>query len=283
MEFVNNTKKDNRFSLRAKTIIILIITLLILGYIIIYGGMISEESLAIDFSNKLNLPSKNHIFGTDSKGKDMYLRTIKGLYNSISIGTISAFISLLISLVFSLLVAIGDERVDRFVVWITDVFMSIPHMMFLILISVALGRGKEGVIIGLSITHWPSLTRIIRGEILQIKSENYIKISKAMGKSNIYIAINHILPNLVPQIIVGVILLIPHAILHESSITFLGFGLDISNPSIGAILQESMKYLIQGYWHLVLFPGIILVIVIMCFNSLGDNLKKFIDPFAYHR
>ena len=146
-------------------------------------------------------------------------------------------------------------------------------MVFLIVIAVAVGRGIKGIIIGIALTHWTSLTRIIRAEILEIKQENYIKISKAMGKSNLYIAFNHVIPKILPQILVGTVLLFPHAILHEAGITFLGFGFDVSTPAVGIILSEAMKYLIYGYWHLAIFPGIALVSIVVCINFLGESLK----------
>ena len=128
-------------------------------------------------------------------------------------------------------------------------------MLLLILICVACGRGAEGRDSGVALTHWTSLARLIRGEVLQLKEQQYIKMARRLGKSNFYIATKHMVPHLFPQFLVGLILLFPHAILHESSITFLGFGLSNEQPAIGIILSEAMKYLITGKWWLALFPG----------------------------
>ncbi|WP_299033065.1 ABC transporter permease [uncultured Anaerococcus sp.] len=275
--------EERGLSLRKKTLLMIFISLMFLSFIFIKGSLITDESLAADFANKLKSPSLDHIFGTDANGRDMALRTIKGLANSLYIGIIGSLSSLLIASLFSLALSIGNKRVDKLVNFIIDIFLSIPHMMLLILISVATGRGAKGVILGIALTHWTSLTRLLRGEILELKNENYIKISRAMGKSKIFIFIHHILPHIAGQMIVGLILLFPHAILHESAISFLGFGLSLSTPSIGIILSESMKYLLQGHWHLAFFPGLLLCLVVYAINNLGENLGRLIDPYSYHR
>lgn len=275
--------EEKGLSLRKKTILLIFISLLFLSYIYIRGAMINDNDLKVDFANKLQGPSADHLFGTDANGRDMALRTIKGLSNSLTIGMIGSLSSLLIALIFSLLLTVGNKRIDKLVNFIIDIFLSIPHMMFLILISVATGRGQAGVILGIALTHWTGLTRLLRGEILELKNENYIKISRALGKSKLYIFINHILPHIGGQIIVGLILLFPHAILHESAISFLGFGLSLSTPSIGIILSESMKYLLQGHWYLAFFPGLLLCLVVYAINLLGENLGNLIDPYSYHR
>ncbi|WP_308653183.1 ABC transporter permease [uncultured Anaerococcus sp.] len=275
--------EEKGLSLRKKTILIIFISLLFLSFIYIRGSMIYDNDLAVDFANKLQAPSGKHIFGTDANGRDMALRTIKGLSNSLAIGIIGSLSSLLIAWVFSLLLSVGSKKIDKLVNFIIDIFLSIPHMMLLILISVATGRGATGVVLGIALTHWTGLTRLLRGEILELKNENYIKISKTLGKSKLYIFINHILPHILGQMIVGLILLFPHAILHESAISFLGFGLSLSTPSIGIILSESMKYLIQGHWYLAFFPGLLLCLVVYAINLLGENLSNLIDPYSYHR
>ena len=135
------------------------------------------------------------------------------------------------------------------------------------------------MVIGVALTHWPTLARIIRAEVLQLRSADYVQISRKLGKSRWWIATKHILPHVIPQFLVGLILLFPHAILHEASITFLGFGLSPHQPAIGIILSESMRYLSVGMWWLAFFPGLSLLIIIRTFDVLGENLKLLIDPY----
>ncbi|MGL5560814.1 MAG: ABC transporter permease, partial [Paraclostridium dentum] len=157
------------------------------------------------------------------------------------------------------------------------------HALVIILISISLGGGLKGIIIGVAITHWPSLTRIIRAEVMQIKNSEYVKLSKNFGKSNVHIATKHILPHIIPQLLVGVVLIFPHAILHEASITFLGFGLQPHEPAIGIILSEAMKYLSSGRWWLAFFPGISLVLVSLMVDNIGKQISKLINPKLAHK
>ena len=155
---------------------------------------------------------------------------------------------------------------DKVITFIIDLILGIPHILLLLLISVALGKGLRGVALGIALTHWPSLARLIRAEVLQLKESPYIQVAQKLGKSRWYIARKHMLPHLLPQFLVGLVLLFPHAILHEASITFLGFGLSSESPAVGVILSESMKYLAMGKWWLALFPGLFLVGTVLLFS-----------------
>lgn len=242
------------------------------------GTLSSDAARATDFSRKNLLPCLSYPFGTDWMGRDMFARTLKGLSLSIIIGTLAAGVSAVIALILGICAATLGKRADSVITWVIDLIMGIPHLLLLILISVAAGRGLKGVVIGVALTHWTSLARLIRAEVMQLKESPYVKIAGKLGKSKWYVAVHHILPHLVPQFIVGLVLMFPHAILHEASVTFLGFGLTSEQPAIGIILSESMKYLVLGKWWLALFPGLALVFVVVLFYLLGENLRKLIDP-----
>ena len=156
--------------------------------------------------------------------------------------------------------------------------MGVPHIVLLILISYALGKGFWGVAVGVAITHWPSLARVVRAEVLQCKEADFVAMARRLGKSPVSIAVRHMLPYVFPQYLVGLILLFPHAILHEASITFLGFGLPPEQPAIGIILSESMGYLSAGMWWLAAFPGLALVAVVLLFDMAGSSLRTLVDP-----
>src|SRR5699024_50135 len=215
-----------------------------------------------------------HLFGTDWLGRDMLARTFKGLTLSFGVGILAAFSSTMIALIFSLL-ASWNETIDRIVTGLIDLFLSVPHIVLLLLISFAMGGGFKGVVIGLALTHWPSLTRVLRAEMLQVKTAEYVGVSRKLGKSRLWIARHHILPHLLPQLFIGFILLFPHAILHEAAITFLGFGLPSEQPAIGIILSESMRYLSIGMWWLAVFPGLSLLLMVALFDMLVQSLRKW--------
>ena len=167
---------------------------------------------------------------------------------------------------------------DACIGFVIDMLMGIPHILLLLLISYACGKGTRGVVIGVALTHWPSLARLIRGEVLQLKESEYVQTAVRLGTGRLRIAVRHMLPHLFPQFAVGLVLMFPHAVLHEASITFLGFGLPSEEPAIGVILSESMRYLITGNWWLALFPGLMLVLTVMLFYAAGGALKKLLDP-----
>lgn len=268
------------FNQRSRSIAYLTFGSLFLAAITVIGTLVGEIAITTNFTQKNLLPQISHLFGTDWLGRDMLSRTLKGMSVSIYIGLFASTISAVIATILGAAAATLGKKVDAVITWFIDLVMGIPHLLLLILISYALGRGTFGVIVAVSISHWPVLTRIIRGEILQLKEANYIKIAEKLGQSKMKIVVRHMLPHVFPQFLVGLVLLFPHAILHEAALTFLGFGLPPEQPGIGIILSESMKYLALGMWWLALFPGMVLLMTVMLFDLIGDSLRKMIDPHS---
>lgn len=273
-----NSKAMHRLNRRTKTVILVGVVLLLLVVIAVSGIIMNPERYSPDYSAKKLAPSFAHLFGTDYLGRDMFFRTIKGLSTSILIGTLAATVSAFLALIIGLVAATVGGWVDKVVSYFVDLFMGVPHMVLLMLISFMLGGGMKGVIIGVALTHWPNLTRVIRGEVLQVREAQYVKCARRFGISKMRVAWRHIVPHVLPQFIVGLILLFPHAILHEAGLTFLGFGLSLDAPAIGIILSEALKHIATGMWWLVFFPGVMLVIVVMLFDKLGDQVGRLIDP-----
>ncbi|MBJ7882023.1 ABC transporter permease [Gelidibacter salicanalis] len=272
---MKRSKKRNRRK-RALTFSVLGVILLLI--LVGSGFLIDTQGLVVNFDEANSAPSWSHPFGTDWLGRDMFVRTVKGLSLSFWVGLLAAFISGVIALILSLLLLV-NKTLDSLVTGLIDLFLGVPHIVALILISFMLGGGLYGVIIAVALTHWPRLARLLRAEIMQIKNSEYISVSRHMGKSWFWIAQHHILPHLMPQLFIGFILMFPHAILHEASITFLGFGLSSEQPAIGIILSEAMGYLSSGMWWLAVFPGLMLLVMVAVFDSLGRNLRKVFDPF----
>lgn len=272
-----NHKKLNK-GLRQRTFFLIIISNFLLLCLILSGILISDDKLAIHPESINKSPSFTHLFGTDWLGRDMLARTLKGLTLSFGVGILASLVSTLIALILSLFASL-HKIFDWIVTSLIDLFLSVPHLVLLLLISFAMGGGFKGVVIGLALTHWPSLTRVLRAEMLQVKTAKYVRISQQLGKSKLWIARYHILPHLLPQLFIGFVLLFPHAILHEAAITFLGFGLPSEQPAIGIILSESMRYLSTGKWWLAVFPGLLLLVMVFLFDILGQNLRKWFDPF----
>ena len=266
------------FNTRVRLIILLLIAALYLIGILVWGVCMPETDYAVNYSEKFLAPSLPHMFGTDFMGRDMFMRSVKGLSNSLIIGLIASVVSSFISLIFGISAGLLGGIFDKFVQTCVDCCMGLPHLVLLILISVLLGRGERGVLLSVALTHWPELTRIIRAEVLQIRASQYVQASYKMGKTKLQVAVCHILPHVIPAYIVGLVLLFPHTIMHESAVTFLGFGLPAETPAIGVILSESMKHIATGKWWLALFPGLMLIAAVFLFYVIGDNLKKLINP-----
>ena len=271
--------KKNR---RIQSFALLILAAVLLAVIAVLGSFWQEAAIRTDVARKNLAPCIQYPFGTDWMGRDMFVRTVAGLSLSIRIGLLTAAVSAVMAFVLGLSAAVFGKFVDSAVRLLIDIVMGIPHMLLLILISFACGRGFWGVVCGIAFTHWASLARLIRGEVLQLKQSQYVKIAEKLGKGKFYIAFSHMAPNLVPQFITGLVLMFPHAILHEASITFLGFGLSSESPAVGVILSESMKYLAMGKWWLALFPGLFLVGTVLLFHYIGQELCRLLDPGSVH-
>ena len=267
---------------RRTTLWFLLAAVAALAAVTVAGLLLEEQAMVTDFSRKDLTPSLTYLFGTDWLGRDMFCRTLAGLSLSIRIGLLTAAVSALVALVLGVASATLGGRVDAVISWCIDLVMGIPHILLVMLISIAFGKGFTGVVAGVALCHWTSLARVIRGEVLQLRQAPYILAAGKLGVSRLQVVRKHMLPHLLPQFLTGLILLFPHAILHEASVTFLGFGLSAEQPAIGVILSESMRYLTTGKWWLALFPGLSLVAVVVLFALLGERLRLLLDPASVH-
>ena len=262
--------KSRLMTRRFKTILIVVVALAILVTLTVAGITMDPERYATNLSEKNQPPSLHHLFGTDWMGRDMFIRTITGLSTSIYIGLLASIVTSVVALLLGVIAGTVGRWATSAFTWSVDLFMGVPHLILLILISVLLGRGARGVMIGVIATHWCPLGR----------NSQYVQASARMGKSKVWIAMRHMLPHVIPQFVVGLVLMFPHAIMHEASITFLGFGLPAEQPAIGVILSESMRYLTTGMWWLAVLPGVCLLIIVVLFEAIGNNLRLLIDPFS---
>ena len=246
--------------------------------IFIWGMFLPEESYGVHYENKFLAPEAAHPFGTDFMGRDMFFRSVKGLSTSLVIGVLAALVSSLIALFLGIASAVCGGWVDKLVNLAIDLCMGLPHLVLLLLISFMMGRGVRGVTVAVALTHWPSLSRMVRAEVLQIRSSQYVQTAYKLGVSPWKVALTHMLPHVLPVYLIGLMLLFPHAIMHEAAITFLGFGLPAEMPSIGVILSEAMKHIVTGKWWLAVFPGLLLLVALIFFDTIGENLKKLWNP-----
>lgn len=267
---------------RQRTLFLLLFCALALAGVTAAGLALSDQAMVTDFSRKNLSPCAAYWFGTDWMGRDMLSRTLTGLSLSIRIGILTAAASAVIALVLGVAAATLGRRVDAAISWLIDLVMGIPHILLIMLISLACGKGFTGVVVGVALSHWTSLARLLRGEVLQLREAPYVRVAEKLGQGRLQVVRRHMLPHLLPQFLTGLILQFPHAILHEASVTFLGFGLSPEQPAIGVILSESMRYLTTGKWWLALFPGLALVLTVVLFAVMGEHLRRLLDPASVH-
>jgi len=270
----------NDMNRRKRTVLLSVLMAVLLVMIYAAGFLIPDEAVQGSFTDARQAPTLEHFFGTDALGRDLFFRTLKGLSVSVTIGLVASLVSAVIAVLIGVVSAMGSSRVDAVINWIIDLVMGVPHTILVILISFVMGKGLAGLMTGIAATHWCSLARVIRGEVLKLRSCRYVAVSRRLGKSGGWILVNHILPHMIPQFFVGLVLMFPHAILHEAAISFLGFGLPPEQPAIGIILSESMRYISTGMWWSAVLPGLVLVIIVLLTDRLGDNLRMITDPYS---
>lgn len=252
----------------------LAISLIVLVSILISGFYLGFSANDIDFANKNQSPEINAIFGYDWLGRNVFNRTISGLSISIICACVSTLLSSLLAIVFGFMQASHNRYISFFATTLSDMVCGIPQIVLLLLVSIALNRGFLGVIVGISITHWATLSKILAGEIKEISKLPWYLF--AYKNYSLFKRLKLILPCIVPQILVGAGLMFPHAILHESTITFLGFGISSEVPAVGIILSEASMHLANNVWWVALLPGISLILVTMLVKYTAELIAELI-------
>lgn len=228
---------------------------------------------AINLFNKNLAPNFNYWFGTDWLGRDVFSRTLKALLFSLAMGGLASLSCALLSLCLALIGNI-NTTLSYVIDTLTDVWSALPHLLVMIVLSVLVGGGFEGLVIAITFSHWPKLTRLLKIEIEQLRQKPYVLHSLAFGHSKLHAYQTHLTPHVLPQMLTGILVLYPQALVHGAGLTFLGFGIEPSTPSMGGMLSESSQYLLSGQWWLALFPGIILIISLLLLMSISKSYEK---------
>lgn len=266
-----------RMSGRVRAVAVAVAATVVIVALLVAGATTGPGTYAVDFTARNLAPVPGHPFGTDWMGRDMLHRTVKGLSLSIVVGGVAAVLSSALAVLLGVLASV-DRRADRVILWLVDLFQGIPHLIVMIFVSILIGRGMTGVMLAVALTHWPPLTRVIRAEMLTLRSRPYVSAARAVGIGRVRVSVTHLLPHVAPQVVVGSVLMFPHAILHEASLTFLGFGIPPEQPAVGVILSESMRYLSTGAWWLSVIPGACLVLLVLLFDALGHAVERTLRP-----
>lgn len=267
---------------RPRTILALVLGTAAIVAVVVAGTLAAGPASVTDLPQRNLGPSTEHPFGTDRYGRDLLLRVLVGLRLSLTVGAAAALISGTIALLLACLAAVGGRWAAAVVAWLVDLFLALPHLVLLILVAFALGGGTGAVIIAVGATHWPRLTLVLTAAAEGVVRSDYVALSRGFGHGRAYVARRHLAGHLVPHLSVGVVLMFPHAILHEAALSFLGLGIDPGQPAIGVLLEESMRSLSAGYWWLAVLPGVALLLVVKLVDRIGEDARLLLDPRSHH-
>ena len=266
--------------LRNKAALTAMVLLLIISVLVIAAPWLSPyEFDAIDWELISTPPSleNGHIFGTDSVGRDLFVRTLYGGRMSLMVGIIATLVSLIIGITWGATAGYIGGRVDGIMMRIVDILYAMPFMFFVILLMVFFGRNIYLIFIAIGAINWLDMARIVRGQTLTLKGKEYVEAAMACGVSTPRIILRHIVPNLLGIVVVYVTLTIPQVILVESFLSFLGLGVQEPMTSWGALVNEGAQDMESAPWAL-LFPAGFLATTLFCFNFIGDGLRDALDP-----
>lgn len=232
---------------------------------------------AQDLVNTNQGPTMKHIFGLDDLGRDIFARIWIGGRVSLTIGVVGAAVSLLIGVLYGGFSGYFGGTIDDILMIIVEILVGIPYMIVVIIVSMALGKGIHSLLIALCLTSWTGLARLVRGQVIALKSSEYVLAARALGTSDFKIIWKHLFPNMLSVIIINTTFSIPGFIFSESFLSFLGMGIQPPNTSWGAMAalgQQQMMY----YPHELLFPALAISLTMLAFNLLGDGLRDAFDP-----
>ncbi|MGK5641336.1 ABC transporter permease [Streptomyces sp. URMC 126] len=236
------------------------------------------DEQAVDLGAKLRAPSAAHPFGTDEVGRDLLLRSVYGLRVSLLVGAVAALVATLVGTAVGALAGALGGWADRVVMRVVDLFSSVPHLLLGIFVVAMFRPGVGPVIASIAVTHWLSTARIVRAEVLSMRSRPFVDAAVSGGASRLRIAVRHLLPGVLPQAGLAAVLMIPHAIWHESALSFLGLGLPTHQASLGNMVQAARGSLLAGDWWPTLFPGLFIIVPTLAVAGLAAAWRERLSP-----
>ena len=263
---------------RHKAAMIAAVILVLLSLMVYLAPVIAPyEFDEIDLKNRQQPPSIEHFMGTDDLGRDLYTRLLYGGRISVTIGIFAALVSTLIGATLGAMAGFYGGRSDNLIMRLTDVAIAIPSLPLLIVLSSYTNATIPAIVLIIGLLSWMSTARVVRGSVQSIKQQEFVLSARMLGLRNRAIITRHIIPNVMGPIIVGATLGVGGAIIIESSLSFLGLGISPPVPTWGNMLQDSQSTMATKPW-LTIFPGLAILITVLCINFLGEGLHDALDP-----
>ena len=267
----------HQFSKNKAAVISLIVIILLVLACACAPLLTPYEYDTIDLINKMQLPSAEHIFGTDNYGRDIFTRVLYGGRMSLLISLAAMIMSMIVGPLLGAIAAFYGKKVDSVIMRILDIFMSIPGLLLSVSVSIALGTGVVQTAAAIAVGSVPPLARIIRALVLTIRDQEYIDAARTIGASDLRIILSHVIPNSLAPLIVQATMRIGSAVSLISSLSFLGAGVQPPTPEWGAMLSEGRTFILSS-WPMIIFPGIAIAVTMLAFNIVGDGVRDALDP-----
>lgn len=254
--------------------------IMLIGLIIIaiLAGLIAPYSpYEVVLARKFLPPGREHFFGTDELGRDIFSRIIHGTRISLIIGIFVVSVSLSIGVLVGAIAGFYSKKTDELLMRLTDIFLAFPMLVLALAIGTALGPGIQNAMIALSVIWWAWYARLVRAQVLSIRETQYIEAARAVGGRDLHIIIKHVLPNCIAPVIVNASMDMGYVIITAASLGFLGVGAQPPMPEWGLMISTGRMYMMD-YWWLPTFPGLAIVYAVLAFNLVGDGLRDVLDP-----
>jgi peptide/nickel transport system permease protein len=250
--------------------------------LVLFLGLFGETLAPYDttktsLKERFSPPSAQHWMGTDNFGRDVFSRVIAGARISLQVALVVLSVAVITGLLVGLVAGYLGGLVDEMLMRLTDLFLVFPALVFAAAIATTLGRNLTNTMIALSIVYWPWYARLVRSQVLTLAQQEYITATQAVGVPPWQVIFRHLLPNVIPLVLVQVSLDIGYAILSTSALSFLGLGAQPPSPEWGAMLTDAREFAREAWWYMT-FPGLALSLTVLGFNLLGDGLRDFLDP-----